>query len=70
MPQELPQGLGRRARGLEDRPRHDTASHGADAFRALAMTYRDIPVEAKETGPYDPQGRPIRTHTREWNLFI
>ena len=31
-----------------DKPRHDSASHGADAFRALAMTYRDVPVEAEE----------------------
>jgi hypothetical protein len=32
----------------KDKPRHDSASHGADAFRALAMTYKDVPVEAEE----------------------
>jgi hypothetical protein len=32
----------------KDKPRHDSASHGADAFRALAMVHRDVPVEAEE----------------------
>jgi hypothetical protein len=36
----------------KDKPRHDSASHGADAFRALAMTYKDVPVEAEEPQAY------------------
>jgi hypothetical protein len=31
-----------------DRPRHDWASHDADAFRYLAMSYRELPVEKVE----------------------
>jgi hypothetical protein len=43
-----------------DRPRHDSASHGADAFRYLAMAYKDIPVEPLPyTGPRDPRGKPL-----------
>jgi hypothetical protein len=39
----------------KDRPRHDAASHGADAFRALAVSWRDVAVEAKpEFAGYDP----------------
>ena len=26
----------------KDKPRHDWASHGADAFRTLACAYRDV----------------------------
>jgi hypothetical protein len=54
----------------KDRPRHDSASHGADAFRSLAMTYRDIPVEAKPyDGPYDPLGDPIEPKPRTWKYL-
>lgn len=28
----------------KDRPRHDWASHGADAFRALSMCWREVPA--------------------------
>jgi hypothetical protein len=34
----------------KDRPRHDTASHGADAFRTLACAYRDL----APSKPVDP----------------
>ena len=47
-----------------DRPRHDAASHGADAFRSFAMTYRDIKVEAKPEGRRDPAGRLLETKPR------
>jgi hypothetical protein len=44
----------------KDHPRHDAASHGADAFRALAVSWRDVAVEAKpEFAGYDPSGRAI-----------
>jgi len=53
-----------------DRPRHDAASHGADAFRGLAMTYRDIPPEAEPyTGPLTPQGKPMPWTPRKF-LFL
>jgi len=37
----------------KDRPRHDMASHGADAFRYLAAAYRDLapPPPSKDTTP-------------------
>ena len=42
----------------KDRPRHDSASHGADAFRSLALSYKDVPIEpALPDGPYDPVGK-------------
>jgi hypothetical protein len=44
----------------KDRPRHDAASHSADAFRALAMSWRDVQVEAKPEYRLDPAGRPIK----------
>jgi hypothetical protein len=34
-----------------DRPRHDWSSHGADAFRGLAMCWRAIPPESVEAKP-------------------
>jgi hypothetical protein len=44
----------------KDRPRHDAASHGADAFRALAMSWTDVQVEADpQYAGYDPSGGPI-----------
>lgn len=30
-------------RMFRDKPRHDWTSHGADAFRMLAVAYQDIP---------------------------
>jgi hypothetical protein len=53
----------------KDKPRHDAASHGADAFRALAMTYQDIPIEVKVEGPLDVQGRPIPMAPRKWKYL-
>jgi hypothetical protein len=54
-----------------DRPRHDAASHGADAFRSLAMIYREVPIEAKPEGPRNPQGRviPIKSITRNFAVL-
>jgi hypothetical protein len=52
-----------------DKPRHDWASHGADAFRALAMSYRDVTIEAKPDGPRDPLGRIIETKPRTWKYL-
>jgi hypothetical protein len=55
----------------KDRPRHDAASHGADAFRSLAMIYRDIPIEAKPEGVCDPSGRviPIKSLQRDFKVL-
>jgi hypothetical protein len=36
-----------------DQPRHDAASHGADAYRYVAVVYRDVPREV----PQKPKGR-------------
>src|SRR6476646_4175174 len=55
----------------KDRPRHDSASHGADAFRSLAMSYRDVPIEAKPPdGPYNPLGKLIEAKPRDWKYLI
>jgi hypothetical protein len=55
----------------KDRPRHDAASHGADAFRSLAMVYRDVPIEAKPEGLRDPVGRviPIKSIRRDFKVL-
>ena len=47
----LSEGMGRGSGTWRDRPRHDWASHGADAFRCLASRYRNI-----ETPP--PKAKP------------
>ena len=52
-----------------DRPRHDAASNGADAFRSLAMVYRDVPIEAKAEVQRDPLGRVIETKPRTWKYL-
>ena len=54
----------------KDRPRHDRASHGADAFRSLALSYRDVPIEVQPPdGPYDPLGKLIEPKPREWKYL-
>jgi hypothetical protein len=55
----------------KDRPRHDGASNGADAFRSLAMVYRDIPIEAKPERLRDPHRRviPIKSLTRNFSVL-
>jgi hypothetical protein len=43
----------------KDRPRHDMASHGADAFRYLAAAYRDLappPPVVDKTPKVDARG--------------
>jgi len=39
----------------KDKPRHDSASHGADAFRYMAMAYRDPKM------PKPPPPKPVHT---------
>ncbi len=39
----------------KDRPRHDWASHGADGYRYLAMSYREIPLDTIAVKP-EPVG--------------
>jgi hypothetical protein len=53
-----------------DRPRHDAYSHGADAFRSLAMIYR-APIEAKPEGPLNPRGEvvPIKSLRRDFKVL-
>lgn len=53
-----------------DRPRHDWASHGADAFRTLASRYRDVEPAAEKPKPKDdvtyealPDGRVVASMT-------
>jgi hypothetical protein len=54
----------------KDKPRHDSASHGADAFRALAMTYKDVPVEAEEVPVvYSPVGDEIEVKPRGFKVL-
>ena len=48
---------GTRARQtFRERPLHDWASHGADAFRYLAMGLREAREERMPTHPYDDRG--------------
>lgn len=44
-------------RAFKDTPRHDWASHAADAFRYLAMAYREAPPAP----PPKPEGKTIHT---------
>ena len=53
-----------------DRPRHDQYSHGADAFRSLAMIYRDVPIEAKPVGPVTPRGEIIPIQSLQRNFKV
>jgi hypothetical protein len=34
-----------KAKTFKDRPRHDWTSHSADAFRYMAMAYREVEAE-------------------------
>jgi hypothetical protein len=50
-----------------DKPRHDWASHGSDAFRALAMSYKDVVIEpVLPPDPLDPFGNRIVSKPRDW----
>lgn len=40
-----------KTRAFKDRPRHDWSSHSADAFRYLAMAWREIKPQAKPPAP-------------------
>ena len=42
-----------------DKPRHDSASHGADAFQALSVWWREM---REEEPPEDHEGRMRRQH--------
>jgi hypothetical protein len=54
----------------KDRPRHDSASHGADAFRSLAMSWRDVPIEVTTpTGPLDPLGKLVPPALRNFKVL-
>ena len=51
-----------RIQEFTDRPVHDWASHGADAFRYLAVRVRDLPVPRVVLNPkdYDEDDRAVR----------
>jgi hypothetical protein len=57
-------------RTFKNEPRHDWASHSADAFRYLAMAYRE--VQAEPPKPYDRAltigGQPVKIGDREYGL--
>jgi hypothetical protein len=49
---------------------HDSASHGADAFRSLAMSWRDVPIEVTTpTGPLDPVGKLLPPSLRNFKVL-
>ena len=53
-----------------DKPRHDWASHGADAFRSLAMSYRDVVIEPEvPDGSYDPVGKLLPPSLRDFKCL-
>jgi hypothetical protein len=45
-----------RARMFRDRPRHDWTSHTADAFRYLAMAWKEMKPVQKDSRPALPPG--------------
>ena len=47
-------------KAFKDTPRHDWTSHGSDAFRYLAMAYREIAPAPPEPKPYDFKNQVIR----------
>ncbi len=53
-----------------DRPRHDQYSHGADAFRSLAMIYREVPIETTPVGPLNPRGEVIPIENLRRNFKV
>jgi phage terminase large subunit len=44
-----------KTKAYKDNPRHDWTSHAADAFRYLAMAYRELKAEVQTT-PAKPKG--------------
>jgi hypothetical protein len=54
-----------------DRPRHDSNSHAADAFRYLAVSYRELrPEHEKPPAIYSPTGEAIPQKPRDWKYLI
>jgi len=50
-----------------DRPRHDANSHAADAFRYLAVSYRELrPEPVKPPVVYAPDGKAIERRQRNF----
>jgi hypothetical protein len=53
-----------------DRPRHDSNSHAADAFRYLAVSYQELkPEPEKLTVIYSPTGEAIPQKPRAWKVL-
>jgi hypothetical protein len=58
----------------KDKPRHDASSHSADAFRYLAMAWREVSAEAvAEPTPREIVQKMIsqpRTYDAMWGEFV
>ena len=50
-------------------PKHDWASHGADAFRYLAMSWREPIANDDEPNPIAELLRP-RTYDQIWQMHV
>jgi len=46
-----------KAKTFHDRPRHDWSSHGADAFRYMALAWREMQPEKPKPSPVDSWDR-------------
>lgn len=51
------------------KPRHDWASHPADAFRTFGVIYRDSPMAAASAVTVRSMGEPIIVHRNTWSPF-
>jgi hypothetical protein len=52
-----------------DRPRHDSNSHAADAFRYLAVSYRELKPEPVKEIFYSPGGERREQKQRAWKYL-
>jgi hypothetical protein len=61
-----------KAKTFHDRPRHDWSSHGADAFRYMALAWREMQPEKPKPAPVDSWDRAFqragRSEVANWRI--
>jgi hypothetical protein len=61
-----------KAKTFHDRPRHDWSSHGADAFRYMALAWREMQPEKPKPAPVDSWDRAFqragRSEVANWRV--